>query len=339
MYSECELKTRKSSALPLQPWFPTSAGLTPVAGRKRPQLQLRYSYPRRADARRSCEPAFVHRKNRFFAGKRSHRTKSGGRKPPVGNKTPPALQIATAYLRRMRLRWLPLLLLGPVLQIRNRFSATTCVRATRSGWREPAVVSQTRFSAATSLCRAEATRKPSVPNTVATATTPAGSPARRRQSPATLRQAFLQARFPNTHGGLTPAALVNVRSCIAKIVFSPTNVRNCNTRAGGVSPPWDVLGMRTRNAEIQRVAVATWFPTSGRLTPVSERKRPQLQLRYSHPRRAHARRSWLCIRQSPNITRLSPDGALIPVPQRADEGRSWFGRCCGELPGLRPVWS
>ena len=29
-----------------------------------------------------------------------------------------------------------------------------------------------------------------------------------------------------------------------------------NTRAGGVSPPWDVLGMRTRNAEIQRVAVA-----------------------------------------------------------------------------------
>jgi hypothetical protein len=58
------------------------------------------------------------------------------------------------------------------------------------------------------------------------------------------------------HGGLTPAALVNLRSCIAKIVFSPANVRTA-TRAGGVSPPWDVLGMRTRNVEIRRIAVAT----------------------------------------------------------------------------------
>jgi hypothetical protein len=52
----------------------------------------------------------------------------------------------------------------------------------------------------------------------------------------------LQLRY-HTHGGLTPAALVNVRSCIAKIVFAShrrffaTNVRTA-TRAGGVSPPW-----------------------------------------------------------------------------------------------------
>jgi hypothetical protein len=39
------------------------------------------------------------------------------------------------------------------------------------------------------------------------------------------------------HGGLTPAALANVRSCIAKIVFSPANGRTA-PRAGGVSPPW-----------------------------------------------------------------------------------------------------
>jgi hypothetical protein len=39
--------------------------------------------------------------------------------------------------------------------------------------------------------------------------------------------------------------------------------------------------MRTRNAEIQRVAVCKpSFPTSGGLTPVAGRKRPQLQLRY-----------------------------------------------------------
>jgi hypothetical protein len=74
--------------------------------------------------------------------------------------------------------------------------------------------------------------------------------------PGDFAEAFLQVRFPDTHGGLTPAALVpasrgrctvrdfcatafgspyhggltpaalvNVRSCIAKIVFSPANVR------------------------------------------------------------------------------------------------------------------
>jgi hypothetical protein len=42
MFSVCELETWKPSALRLQTWFPTGGGLTPVAGRKRPQLQLRY---------------------------------------------------------------------------------------------------------------------------------------------------------------------------------------------------------------------------------------------------------------------------------------------------------
>jgi hypothetical protein len=53
------------------------------AGRKRSQLQLRYSHPRRADARRSCGRAFLHRKNRFFAEGRSHcSTRAGGVSPP-----------------------------------------------------------------------------------------------------------------------------------------------------------------------------------------------------------------------------------------------------------------
>jgi hypothetical protein len=39
--------------------------------------------PRRADARRSCERAFVHRKNRFFADTRAHcETRAGGVSPP-----------------------------------------------------------------------------------------------------------------------------------------------------------------------------------------------------------------------------------------------------------------
>jgi hypothetical protein len=40
------------------------------------------------------------------------------------------------------------------------------------------------------------------------------------------------------------------------------------------------------------------------------------------PRRVYARRSWLRIRQSPNITRLSPASVRIPKPRRAHARRS-----------------
>jgi hypothetical protein len=135
------------------------------------------------------------------------------------------------------------------------------------------------------------------------------------------------------HGGLTPAALVNARSCIAKIVFSPTNVRIA-TRAGGVSPPWETKrrcksqplfcnDLRACNQErlaqasrgfgntlaaasshlsrrgdppavCTRTPLQLHYHTHGGLTPVSGRKRPQLQLRYSHPRRADPCRSCEC---------------------------------------------
>jgi hypothetical protein len=77
MYSVCELKTRKSSALPLQPWFPTSGGLTRVAGRKRPQLQLRYQThggltPAALDC--VCSPVIEHIR---FARRSVHRTTAG----------------------------------------------------------------------------------------------------------------------------------------------------------------------------------------------------------------------------------------------------------------------
>jgi hypothetical protein len=85
----------------------THGGLTPAAlagtfASRRTVLDFcdspLYHPPRRADTRRSWECAFVHRTNRFFPDKRSHCTKSGGRKPPVGYKTP--LQIATAFLQQ-----------------------------------------------------------------------------------------------------------------------------------------------------------------------------------------------------------------------------------------------
>jgi hypothetical protein len=49
--------------------------------------------------------------------------------------------------------------------------------------------------------------------------------------------AYLQVHFTNSHGGLTPAALVNVRFCIAKgVIFRKTNTVHC-TRSGGRKPP------------------------------------------------------------------------------------------------------
>ena len=103
-----------------------------------------------------------------------------------------------------------------------------------------------------------------------------------------------------THGGLTPAALVKARLCSATVVIipadgrcnstrggerqplvlrqrlcsgnakSPAGVHSRNTGAGGVSPPWSALRRRTRNPEIQRIAVpdAVSYPlaTHGGLT-------------------------------------------------------------------------
>jgi hypothetical protein len=57
-----------------------------------------------------------------------------------------------------------------------------------------------------------------------------------RDSPDTIRCA-LPARPNATHGGLTPAALVNVRLCIPKIAIPPAHGRYYSTRSGGRKPP------------------------------------------------------------------------------------------------------
>jgi hypothetical protein len=116
--------------------------------------------------------------------------------------------------------------------------------AFRSGWRKPAVVSETRLQRlASHLSRrgdleAVCTRTPlQLDYHTHGGLTPAAlGPASHGRR--TLRDFRGTALGSRNHGGLTPAALVNVRSCIAKIVFSPANVRTAPT-AGGVSPPWE----------------------------------------------------------------------------------------------------
>jgi hypothetical protein len=158
----------------------------------RTPLQPRYSHPRRAHARRSCEPAFVHRKNRFFTGKRSHpHTRAGGVSPPwFATATAPAFASTPPAVSRDFAEARP----------------------------ASALTSHPRRADARRSCELRSDRK----------------------------NRFSPARFvrncncvTHTHGGLTPAALVNLRSCIAKIVFrrqtfapGHKDVRNANSKRG-----------------------------------------------------------------------------------------------------------
>ena len=78
---------------------------------------------------------------------------------------------------------------------------------------------------------------------------------------------------PN-HSGLTVAALVNMRLCIAQIVFLPTDGHCYSTRSGSGSRPWNVFRMRVRNAEFRALS---------------------LYMRFAKPRRADARRSCVAV--------------------------------------------
>jgi hypothetical protein len=85
------------------------------------------------------------------------------------------------------------------------------------------------------------------------------------------------------HGGLTPAALVNQRSCIPQVAVSPANLRTAEPpRAGGVSPPWRLetrmqrQSVHTPSAVSRRIAVVyadAILSTHGGLTPAALRKR------------------------------------------------------------------
>jgi hypothetical protein len=78
-----------------QPWLASRVCKSEIAARRlrRPFASTKrrckcVTEPRRADARRSCEWAFAHRKNRFFARRRPYtNTRAGGVSPPwLGNR-------------------------------------------------------------------------------------------------------------------------------------------------------------------------------------------------------------------------------------------------------------
>jgi hypothetical protein len=111
--------------------------------------------------------------------------------------------------------------------------------------------------------------------------------------------------------------------------------------AGGVSPPWVRCRDCTNVCEhtdgsllrlCGSIPACTFFNPHGGLTFTalddddrrSRRNRFSLQVRYSHPRRADARRSWLCVRSSLNNIRFSRHTDRTTEPRRADARSSCF---------------
>jgi hypothetical protein len=222
----------------------------------------------------------------------------------------------------MRLRRL-LLLLGPLLQIATAFlQRPACVQQERpasasrgfekrtcSG--DIAIVAQGRL-AGRLYSNTVAMALPHHGGLTPAALVPASHGRR------TLRGFRGTALGSPDHGGLTPAALVNLRWCTAQIVFWPANVRTA-TRAGGVSPPWDALGMRTRNVETQRVAVANAVSDQRRANAGRRTEPSAIATALPNPRRADARRSWLSARSPPNnATALSAHRTYHTPRQRPE---------------------
>jgi len=188
-----------------------------LAGRKRSQLQLRYSHPRRADARRSLGRAFVHRKNRFLAEGRSHcSTRAGGVSPPWGLLT--RMQQASVHT------------VSAVRRTGALVSAQTCFPHPR------------RADARCSLRSPVADR-----GLIFTAQGRLGTPRRADARSAGRKRSQLQLRYSH-HGGLTPAALVHVRLCTANVVILPADGRCNSARSGGRKPPVEC----TRHASSKR---------------------------------------------------------------------------------------
>jgi len=147
----------------------------------------------------------------------------------------------------------------------------------KSGWRKPAVVSSDALAAARSRLSHRSEQPVVRPRTLSQL---------RYRIHGGLTRAVLDESVRNCncvthpHGGLTPAALGNVRLCIAKIVVSPADVRT-PTQERGRKPPVAPINAiataihahaRTPSAICRRTTLLspdTHLPAHGGLTPAA----------------------------------------------------------------------
>jgi hypothetical protein len=192
-------------------------------------LQMRFRKPRRADARRSCEHAFVHRECRYFSADRHRATRAAGVSQPwETNSGASALHyhggLTPAALVDVHL------CIAKIVFCRQAFATQY-----KSGRRKPTVANQHYCTSVS-----------------------------------------------NSHGGLTPAALGNVRFCTANVAFHCEQTP-CNQERGRKPPVVSLHAMAT----VIGPQTAGGFPSN----------RPRVCVNVSaEPRRAHARRSWSNVR-------------------------------------------
>jgi hypothetical protein len=184
---------------------------------------------------------------------------------------------------------------------------------TRSGERKPPVGHIRRCESETHIARDMSRMQPRAGGRKrSVGCTPHARSKRRNSSRSTCRCGS------ESHGGLTPAALVNVRLCSANVVFrretryalrlpfSPAS-RHRATRSGGRKPP--VVSLHAMATVIGPHTVGG-FPSN----------RPRVCVKVSaEPRRAHARRSWS--RSFPGKSR-SFTVIAFRKPRRAEASRS-----------------
>jgi hypothetical protein len=255
------------------------------------------AHPRRADARRSSECAFLHRKNRFSPA--NVRTAPGARgvSPPwCGSRLCSGKRNHSAKItRRCRcvFRYHGGLMPAALANVRSCTAKIVFFACKRSLSQQERGASAPRGMFSVCEIRSVETQR--------VAGCKRGfRPAAELASVAGQNRPQLQLRY-QTHGGLT-----HRRSCECaflhrkKSFFSPANVRTA-TRAGGVSPPWDVLGMRTRNVETQRVAVANAVSDRRRANDGRQTEPSAIATALPNPRRADAPSLLIaCVRQSLN---------------------------------------
>jgi hypothetical protein len=228
---------------------------------------MRFGNPRRANARRSWKRAFVQRECRFLQRTNVVQPRAGGVSPPVEKHLfrRPESHICNSVRRRNQRRMacasrgeriesadairmcagrvhersdVPVEFAAgiPIIRLALAF-------LTRSGERKPPVGHIRRCESETHIARDMSRMQPRAGGRKrSVGCTPHARSKRRNSSRSTCRCGS------ESHGGLTPAALVNVRLCSANVVFrretryalrlpfSPAS-RHRATRSGGRKPP------------------------------------------------------------------------------------------------------
>jgi hypothetical protein len=206
----------------------------------------------------------------FFVGGHSHgNRRAGGVSPPWGAFDANAKRGNSSHcscrrgLTNTTAGSRPPLLWACVCTSQMSYSAPNGRGAIKSGWRKPAVVWGTHLQVICEKSRTSFDR----PNT---------RRAHARRSCSSVASSSNGGRFSphrvrfTDHGGLTPAALVDMRMYIAKIGFSSADIRTATEERGGRKPPVGCIRCERETRKFVSLQLQTRaYKHHGGLTPAA----------------------------------------------------------------------